>query len=358
MKKLVLALLPVFCLLAVSSSAQITITASDMPVANDTLRYSIASPVGSSIVLTDTGANIAWDYSSLVPQSQAVDTYKTAIAVNIAYLLTIPSAAYGYKVADSLPIPGLPVSVQNIYTFFEKLTSPASYAAVAFGASVSGLPLGQTYSSNDVWYFFPLNYGNSDSAAYALNVSLASVGALQRVGYRKSHVDGWGTILTPYATTATNCIRIRSEIIETDSITFSGTTFGIPNNTVEYKWLANGEHYPLLWVTTLLTGSTETITSIRYRDQARQITSAVPEVGHPQTFQAINAYPVPSADGNVTLDMPADWNHYTVEVFDITSKLVFTAQSNSRLSLQGLSKGQYLVRVTNGAQTGYAKIEL
>jgi hypothetical protein len=70
--------------LAATTSAQITITAADMPVVNDTLRSSAANPL-TAIDITTTGTNTTWNYSTMVPVSQTVDAYKTAAQVNIAY---------------------------------------------------------------------------------------------------------------------------------------------------------------------------------------------------------------------------------------------------------------------------------
>ena len=343
-------------LAAESSFAQITVTATDMPVSGDTLRFSVASAVGSTISLGDSGANFVWDYSSLVPVSQNVDTYKTATAVNLLYALTIPSAAYGYKVADSFPGP-LPVSIKQLYTFFEKITTPASYAAVAFGASISGIPTPANYTVNDTWYFFPLNYANSDSSNYALNISLATVGALKQSGYRKSRVDGWGTIKTPYYTTPVNCLRIRSEKHEIDSVTFGTTTFGVPQNTVEYKWLANGEHYPALWVTTLL-GATggETITSIRYRDMARYIPPPISGIATPASPVEIKAFPNPAVDGLINLDIPASWQHYHIAVYDRQSRLVLSVDDHNLLDMSGFAAGVYLAQISSGTNMTYVKL--
>ena len=66
------------CLIAGTAlNAQITITASDMPVLGDKLLYSAALPT-AGLNLSNTGANIAWDFTTLVPRLQDIDTYKTA----------------------------------------------------------------------------------------------------------------------------------------------------------------------------------------------------------------------------------------------------------------------------------------
>lgn len=348
-------LLLLFTLLITNcSQAQITITASDMPVSGDTLRYSTASPVGSGINLGDSGMSVTWDYSTLVPRTQAVDTYKTALTVNLAYAL-ISLTAYGYKVSDTFPGGGfLPVSINQLYTFFEKKTSPSRFSATAFAAKIAGIPTPFNYSTDDDWYYFPLNYLNSDSSNFALTIGLTGTATLKQKGFRKTRVDGWGTIVTPYITTPVNCLRVRSEIHEIDSVTISGFPLGFPRNTVEYRWLANGEHYPILWVTTNVTGSTENITTIRYRDMARDL-----QVGVSTTNRAsynVEAYPNPAVDGIATLKLPADWKQYHVAVYDMQSKLVLSADNQNVLNMQGLAKGTYVAQVVMGSGVTYVQI--
>lgn len=339
-----------------SAIAQISITAADMPVAGDTLRFSNASPAGSGFSAADSGTAKVWDFSMLSPISQAIDTYKTASAVNITYALTISPTAYGYKVADSFPgLSGvLPVSITNLYTFFNKKTGPARYIAEGFAAVISGLPTPVNYSDEDEWYYFPLTYARSDSSTFSLKFSLPTLGSIKQAGYRKTRVDGWGTIVTPYVTSPTNCIRVRSEIHEIDSIDLLVTKIGLPRNTVEYKFLANGQHYPLLWVTASLTGSTETVTSIRYRDIARSTMSIA---ANTLSYRSVTAYPNPSQNGMITLALPADWQQYQIACYDIQGKLVATTSNKNQIDLSQMASGKYVVQIICGNETGYALIE-
>lgn len=338
------------------SHAQITITASDMPVSGDTLRYSFASPVGSATYTADSGAGVTWNYSTMVPIRQAVDTYKTALSVNIAYAL-ISLTAYGYKVSDSFPVPSavLPVSINQIYTFFQKKTSPSRYSAVAFAAKIAGIPTPFNYDIDDDWYFFPLNYLNNDSSNFSLTLGLSGTASIKQQGYRKSRVDGWGTITTPYLTTPVSCIRVRSEIHEVDTIDFGIIPIGIPRTTVEYKWLANGEHFPVMWVTTNVTGATETVTTIRYRDIARTITTGITkDPGN----ALVSVYPNPAQHGLVTLELPADWKQYSVTIYDQASRMAGRFENQNQLNLSNLPKGVYVAQIVSGGNVTYAKIEL
>jgi hypothetical protein len=336
-----------------SSYGQITITAADMPTSGDQLRYSIAQVTGAGINLADSGTSMTWNYGSLTPLSQSVDTYKTALSVSILYSL-VSFTAYGYKVADSLPGLGavIPVSIQQLYTFFEKKSSPNSFAAVAFAAKIAGIPSPFNYTKDDTWYFFPLTYARNDSSNFALTIGLASVGSLKQIGYRKTRVDGWGTITTPYTTSPVNCIRVRSEIHGSDSISFGGPTIGFPQNTVEYKWLANGEHYPLLWVTTNVVGGTETISSIRFRDNYRAL-----DVADAQQTAQVNAAPNPVINGFTTISVPAGWKQFSVTVYDITGKAVVETVNNSTVDMHQLPAGMYVAQVSNGYQNEFIQIQ-
>lgn len=343
------------------ANGQITIMPADMPVSGDTLRYSIVSPVGTTINPGDSGANFNWNYT-FTPTNQGVDTYQTALSVSPLYLLIGPGA-YGYRVANSLPGPVggvLPVSISQVYTFFEKKAGPPSrFQAQAFAAVISGIPTPINYTTPDVWYFFPLAYGNTDSGNFELNIALPGLGGIKQKGVRHTHVDGWGTITTPYYTTAVNCIRVRSEIHEIDSVTTPLGTIGLPRNTVEYKWLTNDDHYPALWVTANVMGGTETVNSIRYRDSYRDTSAVVIDNGVKivsNQASSINAFPNPVANDVVTLGVPATWNNFTAEVFDMQSKQVAVFQNEKMISVKSLPAGNYLVRVISGVNVGYTTI--
>lgn len=333
-------------------TAQIMITASDMPVSGDTLRYSTTGSV-AGIDITTTGAGTTWDYSSLVAVAQRVDTYKTAVQVNPLYTLISPTA-YGYKVADSFPGLGaiLPVSVKGIYTFYNKKNSPARFIAEGFAATISGIPTPATYQDEDEIYFFPLDYGvTNDSSSFRLKFNLAAVGSMLQKGYRKTTVDGWGTIVTPFFTNPLNCIRVRSEIHEIDTIETTvpiSFKFGIPRNTVEYKWLANGEHYPALWITTTLNGSTETVTSVRYRDYHRE---GLLSIAHDPNVSIFTTYPNPAKTA-VRVKMPKGWKDATFDIYDITGKHV-GSQNTIYIDIADLPNGKYMIVVSANAQTGY-----
>ena len=341
--------------------AQITITASDMPVAGDTLRYSFASPAATTISPGDSGGNFTWNYA-LTSTGQAVDSYLTALQVNPLYFLTVGSSAYGYKVADSIPIPGgfLPITIQQVYTFFEVKNSPSRFVAKAFAADISGLPTAINYGTPDTWYFFPLNYLNQDSSDFALNITVPTFGGIDESGYRITRVDGWGTITTPYYTTPVNCIRVRSELHQIDSIPIPvvGTKIGFPVTTVDYKWLVNVDHYPALWVTSNVNpDGSETISTIRYRDNPIADTTTINKVAPVSpNITDIKAWPNPSANGIINLTIPTGWQNFLVDLFDVQSKKVASFKNERAINISSLPAGDYLARISSGSNIAYVKI--
>lgn len=355
-----------FCFLSITTFSQITITSADMPVNGDTLRYSIGNIIGSTINVYDSGTNKAWvfDTSMLRPIAQGRDDYKTADLVNATYALTIGLTDFGYKVADSVPgvgtlVPGM--TIKDIYTFFKEQSSPSRFVASAFAASISGFPIPAKYSDVDEWYFFPLTYPHTtDSSTFAININLPNpltgtpIGSLKRKGYRKTRVDGWGTIKTPYFTTPVSCIRVRSQIHEIDTINVPLLSLNLPLvlDSVEYKWLVNGEHYPALWVTT--SAATGRITGVTYKDSLRHGLLNVPKAS--QTILEIKAYPNPTADGIVKLEVPAGWQKFEVWVYDVEGRITTHFSNEKEINISSLPAGQYSLLVYSNGNIGYTRI--
>ncbi|MFZ4799585.1 MAG: T9SS type A sorting domain-containing protein, partial [Bacteroidia bacterium] len=130
------------------------------------------------------------------------------------------------------------------------------------GISVSGIPLAMNFSPRDTVYKFPLNFGDKDTTYFKGTATIPAVGGLSQQGRRVTKVDGWGLIKTPYG--QFNCIRIRTDITETDSLIIATLKIPIPNNRTIYTWYAKNEHYPILEITQT-TGIAGTLT-IRYKD--------------------------------------------------------------------------------------------
>lgn len=270
--------LTVFCcfLMVTCLNSQITITTSDMPKANDTLRYSTAQiTTGPALKLNVTGASQSWDYSNLILTSQDLYRYKNANST--PYLLYFFSQI-GLKTADSLGAG--PVMFKDIYTFYTKNSS--LFKAEGIGYSFTGIPLGSSYKDDDEIYQFPLNFNDRDSSTFYFKFTVPGGTinfSLVQAGYRINKVDGWGSITTPFKTYS-DVLRIQTTIRETDTMITQFGNFPIPRNRVEYKWLANGERIPVLEIIGSNNGGNFTPTQIRYRDEYKSFLSPLRPVAN------------------------------------------------------------------------------
>ena len=346
MKKLLLIL--ILGIWHFNTRGQITIMDTDMPVHNDTLRFSSANAAAANINLGLTGANMQWDFSGLVATAQGVDTFYNAIDLGFS------GSGVGYKVADTLDFGASGIRLNNVYQFFERLSGPGQYALLSMGGYLNGTAHQIQYSDPDEIYFFPLDYTDHDSSTFRAEYSIPLIASLMIKGTRVTDVDGYGTITTPHFTTPVDVIRVRSEVYQTDSVILSNQSITTnQRHYVEYKWLAKDEHYPVLWVVADIgPGDTETPSQVRYRDHARSI-SGVPVAG---ITDGLKVYPNPVADNRLHLQLPASWRAYRAEVFDMRGAVLMTAVNTQDLDIAKLSPGNYLVRVSSGNESGWIQI--
>lgn len=255
-----------------SVSAQIQITSASMPSIGDTIRYSVSNSAGLNYTVT--GTNYSWDFRNLNLISQDLYRFQALSSTPYAGLAFtgMPVGAIGYKVADSLGTGQ--IGLKNIYNFYDKKSSGWSTVGTGFTLSAVPFPAGGVYSDKDEIYTFPLNYGDKDSTTFQVTTLLGNLlfnlGSFTQKGYRLNHVDGWGTISTPYDS-AIPCLRVRSVVMERDSISLSSPAFnqGFSANRVEYRWLSTTEKIPVLEVTGTQAGSIFIPGQIRYRDTYR-----------------------------------------------------------------------------------------
>ncbi|MBH8558391.1 T9SS type A sorting domain-containing protein [Hymenobacter negativus] len=342
-------LLPLLLLAVVPVLAQAQVSPiidrNDMPATTttvDSLRLSVASPALPSTVppLTRRGANQTWNYSTLAPTSQRVESFVSASSVTSTapvYAFTFGALFGGVNRAtvaspQALPLPvALPIPITDTYQFYSLSTATAAqqdFRSVGFGASLSGTAIPVTYASaaqQDVIYRFPLSFASlpdSSSSFFSTPAAVATVGYLSQKRKRVNKPDAWGTLTTPFGTFQT--VRVVTTLIDHDSVAFGGTAgqgFDIPL-TREYKWLAKTHHVPLLTITTRTIGGTETVTGVEYRDIYRRIIRTATRDA--ATDAVLTAYPNPSAIGTpLTLTVPAGSGLLTVSATDVVGRQLF-----------------------------------
>lgn len=324
---LAFSLLPAGLALAQTSPV---ITRADMPVATDTLRQSMAAPILPSSVppLTQRGANQTWNYSTLVPTSQNVARF-TAVPNQPLYTFTFNSVLSGSNRAtvaapQTIPLPpGITLPITDPYQFYN--ASAADFRSVGYGASLSGTAVPITYANaaqQDVVYRFPLSYASTpDSSNSFFSISVPGTGYLSQRRKRVNRVDAWGSLTTPFGTFQT--IRVVTRIEDQDSISAMGVNQGITLPVMrEYKWLAVGQHIPLLTITTMRVANQEVVASVEYRDIYRRLSVLSTTTQLPET--ALSVYPNPvTGTEPLRLQLPAA-GPVSISATDLTGRVLFS----------------------------------
>jgi hypothetical protein len=333
--------LTVAMMLAVSTffgQTPITITTSNMPGANDTIRYSSVNP--ASVDITQTGPNFTWKYDTLKATGQGRYDYKSALSTVYAFYF-FGTNQYGLKVADSIGT--APYKFYNVYNFYKN--TAATFVAEGIGFTYSGTPLAAYYSDVDEIYTFPVHYTGYDSTTYAFSVSLGTGTSYSQKGYRINYVDGWGKIKTPYD--SANCIRLVSTTIGIDSINYSGFGYSFPDQQRSYKWMVTTEKIPFLEVHGTYNSNTFTPTWARYRDTYRTF-AGINELANTTSMLV---YPNPAVNElNIS---STDKNASTVEVTDLTGKPVMNEKIESgkaKFNTSQLAAGMYIYRIYDTQQ--------
>jgi len=265
MKQFIKSLVLVSLLMLTGSiQGQVSITQSDMPSVGDTIRYSITEQI-SGFDFQQTGAGLTWDFSMLEHQSQQIQGYLSASAIN-----TLFGIFFGMNAIASpmeFEFPNSPIAIPNFYSFHKKTSS--LFTKEGYGALIDGFPVPMKFSDVDELYNLPLEYEDFDSTTYNGVLALSDTFYFSTSGSRVTVVDGWGSISTPYGTK--ECIRIETTVYSRDSLSYQGLPQPVCINTVSryYQWLSPGEKFPMLEVSGLVDEGSFIPSLVRYRDYYR-----------------------------------------------------------------------------------------
>lgn len=273
-------------LVSFTLKSQITITSDDMPEVGEFFLVSNGiDAVGYDFA--ETGENFTWDFGALEPLIQEVDTFVSVTSTPILYQIFF-LYPFVSNIASPNPdldfIPGFEVT--DMYEYYKD--TDEQFHQAGFALTMAGIPLPIKYDDPEVLYKFPSNYGNVDSSFSSYELGIPELGFYSTAKNRKNFVDGWGTLITPFGTFDTQ--RIRSEILQSDSLYIDTLGIGFPINRqfIEYKWMGQGSGIPLLTVRDELG-----VVTIQYQDSLQLITN-VPEIRN--LLGDIELYPNPCSD--------------------------------------------------------------
>ncbi len=319
--------------------AQIVINSSDLPSINDTIRISKALPI-AGMNLDSNGANVTWDFSLLTPQKNELDTFLSVASTSFVYYAVFFNASLAGRLPSfSIPIPSQTLNFSEGYTFYKKNNSV--FSQLGFGSELNGVPIPVKYSSEDVQYKFPLEYGDKDSCTFKYNVQIPNLGYFEETKKRKNTVDAWGTLTTPYGTF--EVLRVVSQLQIKDSIFYDAYSFGIAINRTEteYKWLGKSKDIPILKIVK----NNFAVSEITYIDSARVFTN----IENVSFDENIVLYPNP-VKTNVIIHAK-NCNIGKVIVYDVLGNTLLTKETDvneiENINVEVLQNGIYFVNIYN-----------
>ena len=328
-----------------------------MPVTGDTLRLSRG--IGVGLNFQQTGPNQTWDFSTLTPLSQRVAEFLDPVSAGGLAAFTFGPFGGANRATVStptqLPLDSVPggagLMLTDLRAYFRK--QAADYRQVGFSAAINGLAVPVTFATGqqDIIYRFPLSFASPmDSSHSYFEADIPNTAFLSQDQNRVNQVDGWGSLTTPFGTF--NTVRVRTRLDAFDSLSISGQppiALQLPTR-YEYKWLANGQHVPLLAINTAVVGGNETVTSVEYRDIYRRIVLGAP--AEPAALAAFTLSPNPAADGQaVALRGLPPTGSVTIEVFDALGRRVLRRPADAGSNVLTVTeldgaRGVLVVRLT------------
>lgn len=323
MKKIYLLFLSSLCISY--THAQITLTAANnTPSIGDTYTYHTID--GSTINSGGSGANVTWNYSTMVSQSNSAITYvaPSSLSQSASHPLanagvnTGGSEGYYYIDGDEYSSEGtyIPGQVHDVYTDVRE------------------------------FHKFPITYTNSYNETFSgTSTNLQASQSYPRGGNITIEADAYGTLIMPYGT-VNNVLRIKTTTNYTD--TFMGNPI-ITYNDVHYFWFnANTKSHLLAYDE--FTFSSQTTYLANYLDVSDVVTGLGDDFVQ---NSPLLMYPNPCTD-NVNISLAQLYEKASVSIIDITGKTVKTQQFESGVKLQNiavddLENGIYFVQlIENG----------
>jgi hypothetical protein len=330
-----------------------------MPTSGDTFRLSISTTTGG-LDPAQTGPDHIWQYWGLSPLTQQLDTFIAVSATPFTYQIFFNSPIDPHRATMAIRrslfdiIPGFEVG--DVYEFYR--SSGQHFGLSGYAGSFSGIPIPVKFNSTDIFYRFPLAYGNVDSSEVNFDFSFPGLGSLYIDKKRVNVVDGWGSLTTPFGTFQT--LRVKSTVTEFDSLYLDTLSQGIaiPRNYTEYRWLAQGYGLPVLQIT--IEGM---MTSVAYLDSVRTSSSGLL---NNTTAEALELQLIPNPSRNLPgLQLNAAHpQEVSIVVMDISGKemiripeKLFSGENLLRLPLSelSLSAGLYFIRVEGEQQQWLGK---
>jgi hypothetical protein len=235
----------VFLLLSFSLSSQIVLDINDLPKpGNSHFSVKVAKEQGLQLLPGDSGANVLWDFSNLLPccinAELSLDTIIWEDHFSTMYAASFPLANIVNRQKCSL-------YHSHVTHQDEKTCSYNHYIKNNAGLWYYGFESPANVIFTTKWNIFPLlSYGESvkDTAVIRIPISTDSIRVYHIYNY--SMADAWGTVITP--DTLVEAIRIYTNETIIDTLFVKGVVHQANKYTDNYyyRWYTKNIGFPVL----------------------------------------------------------------------------------------------------------------
>ena len=370
----------VFSCTFLTLNAQITVTNSVIPAANDVLMTRQATSLGSGVTVATSGANLTWDFTSMI--GGPLDSSTVQAASNGMFAAAFPNADIILETSilpgenyidvstDKVEIVGFAGDVLGLGVVLPAafddplilLQTPLDYqdtfddtASVVISIKVSDYPTLVTYLNDS------LDLASSSIVIDSLRVNYAAGGHYE--------ADAWGNLTVP-ETGAFDVVRLKQTIISNVGAEFKGTFAGFPFDWTDPSGIANFPPVPFLGISTnvnylfyadgvkepiavmeMAVDNPTQLSEVTYKSDV--ITSIFGFAAKGIDLPTVHVYPNPVVEAlNLKLNDFATGD-YQVKIYNIVGRELMSeqhhvsGQTTINMNVSDLRKGTYLYSIVD-----------
>lgn len=243
----------------------------------------------------------------------------------------------------------------TLFTYLKSTTSPTTQTEVL---GLSSTTMSLKFTNSAILTKYPVSYGSTHtdniSGTFVYSVSGTCSGNIT------TNADGLGTLNLPNSQSLTNVLRVKS----VQTITLS---YIIPIGTLKqtvYNYYHSSQKFPIVsinYTSITLTGQTSTVTGVVTGHSAYFTAQPVGINSQAINESNFSIYPNPALNQfYLQLDNP-NAKPVNVEISDLTGQKVKsiaigTGNINEAIATNGMTKGLYFVKVTQGTAVSTRKL--
>lgn len=306
------------------SMAQLTLTqAANEPIIGDkwdSFEYDSVSVV----IPKSVGSGQTWNFNTLTPTTfSQFGTYTTAIST--ASPSSYPSCNLAFARGAS-----------GSADYYKSSTNKMEILGFADVSNFDQV----VFSSPGVWYNWPISFGSIYSGTFTATETYSATLISAWTGTNSYSASGTGTVILPGGNIHTNCLQFKRVI----DINITGANAS-QMHMVTYEYFSSTKKLPILRVeyNTITKGSVISKSCWITADKTA-LNVGVNELS--VTKNDLLVYPNPTKD-LINIQLPNNSVAQTLEVLDINGRVVASVKNANSVSLSGLTKGVYYVRVSH-----------